>query len=353
MALEVNPPRRDRLKAGRSGDGQMRALWRLTAWGGAAALALTALAATTQTETGGERLKLALNPLLVQTHAVAELPPRKAEKDAGTRALESEVRRLASDRDRLATRLASLERHLDEVTGSIERRPATPTSGSSSSPALQLQPQPAPVASTAAATVAPASQEHAPVAMTAAAVTGAATRDAIYLAAPLIDPLALPPGSEREGWWPVTDATPTTAPPLTEAREIVPLPPTRLAAQPATRLAALPAMRVTAASPTNRHAPVLAPAAAAHHEYGIELAAAPDMEALRTQWSAVKANYGPLLAGLQPIALRDARPGSKQLRLVAGPMPSLAAARQACARLAAARAACRPASFTAAAVVQQ
>lgn len=355
MALEINPPRRDTLKAGRTRDGQMRALWRLTAWGGAAALALTALAATTQTEIGGERLKLALNPLADPTRVVAALPSRPAAKDPETRALEGEVRRLAADRDRLATRLSSLERHLDDLTGSIERQAAPSTPSVSTPPALP--PRPAPVASTSAATAASifSAADSAPhgasPSVSAAAVTGANTSDAIYRTPPTINPLALPPGSEREGWWPVGETVSTAAPPLAEAREIVPLPPTRLASQPPTRLAALPATRVVAAPANERHAPP--PPVAAHHEYGIELAAAPDMEALRSQWSAVKANYGPLLAGLQPIALRDSRPGSKQLRLVAGPMANLAAARQACARLAAARAACRPASFTAAAVVQQ
>ena len=243
MALEIDPPRRDPLKTRRSGDGQMRALWRLTAWGGAAALALTALAATTQTETGAHRLKLALNPLANPTHAVAELPRRQAEKDAETRALEGEVRRLAADRDRLATRLSSLEHQLDGITGSIGRQTVLSVPVPAAPPP-PIQPKPAPVASSPAAT-----------AMSAAAVTGAATRDAIYHAAPIIDPLALPPGSEREGWWPVTEATPTAAPPLTEAREIVPLPPTRLAAQPAARPAGLPAMRVASAPPVERRAP--------------------------------------------------------------------------------------------------
>ena len=59
---------------------------------------------------------------------------------------------------------------------------------------------------------------------------------------------------------------------------------------------------------------------------GIDLGGAPNMEVLRERWAAVKANFGPLLTGLHPLAARDRKPGSTELRLVVGPMPNLAAA---------------------------
>lgn len=353
MALEIDPPRRDLRKASRPRVAQMRALWRVSAWGGAAVLALAAVAATTQTEIGGERLKFALNPLAEPARAVAELPRRQPESDTETRALEDQVRRLAADRDRITTRLSSIERHLDDVTGSIQRQAQSPAPA----PPPVPQPTPAPVASSPAAAPQPASpappaaQDASGPSITAATVTTAPAREAAYQLPPVIDPLAVPPGSEGEGWWPVTEVTLEAAPPLTETREIAPLPPTRLATTPPTRLAATPVTRL-ATLPANAHHTPLQPVGQ-RYEFGIELAAAPDLETLRTQWSAVKANYGPLLAGLQPIALRDTRPGSKRVRLIAGPMPNLVAARQACTRLVAARAACRPARFTAAAVIQQ
>jgi hypothetical protein len=121
-----------------------------------------------------------------------------------------------------------------------------------------------------------------------------------------------------------------------ETREVKVVPPSRLAALPAQEPLGQPA----------RPAP-------ATTEYGIDLGAAPNMEALRARWATIKANLGPLLTGLQPIAVRDRRPGSTQVHLVVGPMPNIAAARQVCTRFAAARVACQPAKFDGEAVVQR
>jgi hypothetical protein len=68
----------------------------------------------------------------------------------------------------------------------------------------------------------------------------------------------------------------------------------------------------------------------------------------------VKANYGPLLTGLQPIAVRERRPnGGTEFKLIAGPVAHLTAARQLCARFVDAHATCRPAKFSADQVVQR
>lgn len=329
MAFEIKPPKRDRMKVDRRRK-ELRALWRLGAWGGAAALALAALAVTAQTDVGGERLKLAFAQPAANTRVVAQLPQPRPEKAADTSALEAQVRRLTADRDRLerlATRLAGIERHIDDITGSIRGQSAQ--AARASAPATD--PAPAPVASVPPAAPAPAPAASA---LPAIRILGKAA-DLARPSSSIIDPLAMPPGSERTGSWPEPEASETAAPPMTEIRDVVPLPPIRLAALP----------------PKSR--PVQPQPAQPRYEYGIELAIAPDLEALRARWTAVKANHGPLLGNLQPLALRDTRPGATHLRLVAGPMPSLSAARLACAKLVAARAACRPARFTADAVVQQ
>jgi hypothetical protein len=308
---------------------ELRPLWRLSAWGGAAALALAALAVTAQTEVGGERLKLALAQPGANKYAVALLPQpqRQPEKGSDTSALEAQVRSLTADRDRLerlASRLAGLERHLDDITGSIGRQPAQPAR--TAVPAAD--PAPHPVGSIPAG--APTRSAATLPVIRALGTTAELARPATAI----IDPLAMPPGSEGTGSWPEAAVSDAAAPPLAEAMNVVPLPPVRLAALP----------------PKTRRLPP--PPAVSRYEYGIELGIAPDLEALRARWTAVKANHGPLLGGLQPLALRDPRPGGKHLRLVAGPMPSLSAARLACAKLSAAHAACRPARFTADAVVQ-
>src|SRR5258708_37386930 len=125
MAIEITPPILD-LAEGRKRRRTMRALWRLSAWGCAAAVALAALAITTQTEGGSERLALALSPANPPVLAadMADLKRRALEKDAETKRLETQVQTLAADRDRLAIRLASIERNLDDMTGSIKRQAA-------------------------------------------------------------------------------------------------------------------------------------------------------------------------------------------------------------------------------------
>ena len=323
MAFEIKPPKRDRMKVDRRRM-EMRALWRLSAWGGAAALALAALAVTAQTDVGGERLKLAFAQPAPNTRVVAQLPQPRTEEAADTSALEAQVRSLTADRDRLerlATRLTGIERHIDDITGSIRGQPAQPVR-----------------ASVPAADPAPDRVASVPAPAAAALPVIRALGETAELArpsSPIIDPLAMAPGSEGAGSWPEPAVSMAAAPPLSETRDVVPLPPMRFAALP----------------PKTR--PLQPQPVPPRYEYGIELAIAPDLEALRARWLAVKANQGPLLAGLQPLALRDPRPGGTHLRLIAGPMPSLSAARLACAKLAAARAACRPARFSADAVVQR
>jgi hypothetical protein len=64
------------------------------------------------------------------------------------------------------------------------------------------------------------------------------------------------------------------------------------------------------------------------------------------QWAALKANYGPMLAGLRPIAAREQRGTVTHYRLVLGPLPNHAAAAKLCARLNAARAPCHAGKFS-------
>ena len=77
------------------------------------------------------------------------------------------------------------------------------------------------------------------------------------------------------------------------------------------------------------------------------------MEAVRQRWTTVKANFGPLLSGMHPLAARDNRPGATGYRLVVGPLPNSAAASGLCAHFTAARTACRAVKFDGDPVVPQ
>ncbi|HWP27712.1 MAG TPA: hypothetical protein VNL39_15385 [Xanthobacteraceae bacterium] len=82
-------------------------------------------------------------------------------------------------------------------------------------------------------------------------------------------------------------------------------------------------------------------------EFGVDLGGAQTIEGLRTLWATIKSRHGTLLDGLRPlITVREkARPGSVELRLVAGPLANAATAARLCAIITAAGAVCQPAVF--------
>lgn len=319
MAHEISPPKREVPRKSRSPQDK---LWRLFGWGGTAALALTALAMTTQTDTGRQRLRLAFATSSEPARVAAVAPPpRETENDIKTRALEVQLGSLAADRDRLSKRLASLEHHLDDLTGSI-RKQATQQR------AIQTVPAPA--------VTAPAPVPGAPAIAAATPASAAPAKQVASLSSPpVIDPLAMPLPANVAMPWPV-HALPQ--PQAHAAMRAVPLPPARLVALP---------------PGADAGEPIVEPPPAPKLEYGIELGSGPNINVLRARWSAVKASLGPLLGGLQPVAVRDRRPGSTNYLLIAGPVPSFAAAHQACARFAAAHVACRPARFDKESMVQR
>jgi hypothetical protein len=128
-------------------------LW-LCGWGVATAVALSALAVTSQTQTATDRLHsiFASN----EPSAVAQMPPRVAQLELETQMLSEQVRALSADRDRLAGRIALLESSVDDVTGAIKRQAAATAAALAARTALsaaQLQPNLAPPIATATSAV--------------------------------------------------------------------------------------------------------------------------------------------------------------------------------------------------------
>ncbi|MDP2408946.1 MAG: hypothetical protein Q8M26_01540 [Pseudolabrys sp.] len=297
MAIEMEPSEPDlrnirkHLHQGASARGVL-------GWGGLALLALSALVLTSQTQSGSERLQQALGSIASEPVAVAVKTPEPVrpvaasapEKDAETRRLEAQLRALEADRDRLTARIATLERNLEDMTGSIRAQAE----------------RPAPVAPAAAAPM-PVPSAPLTIPETRAPETRAPQASAPDTAPPSVAQPAVPA--------PAPATPPQAAAPIVEH---VPMPPVRVAVA--------------------RPAPEPPPARA---EFGIDLGGAPNADALRARWTAIKANFGPLLGGLHPVAVRDRRAGSTELRLVVGPLPTAAAARDLCARFADAQAACR------------
>ena len=268
--------------------GQLRdssVLWRVSLWGGAAILALAAAVLMTQTDIGAQRLQMvfAAEPA-AKPITQADFVPRP-EADAlkrETLRLEAQVRELAADREKLNARIASLETSLSDVTGSLKRELA----------AVAAKP----------ATV-PAKTPATPVPTLSAPQTAPP--------APL-EPIV---AEAKNGHAPATEPAgdPRVAPPLGEP---IPLPPMRIAG-----------------------------VATSTSDIAVDLGGARSFEIMQARWAAVKANFGPLLNGLQPLVARDSRPNMIPYRLIVGPLPNAAAAAQVCARFAASKVTCRSTKF--------
>jgi hypothetical protein len=273
---------------------------------------LTAVALTTQTDTGTERLVLALAPEAVPTRVIAQTDTTPKESD--TKRLEEQLRALAADRDRLVARIASLEHNFEDMTGSIKRQIA--------------------MAPAAAPTLAPISPPSQLPILSAPATT----------ASPTLSPLAMPAATDSAPSWPQAaraDAEPEPkAEPKPDTRaqsqiEEKPLPPPVLHSVP------MPPVRVASATPTGEPAAETPRKA----EIGVDLGGAQSMDVLNARWAAVKANFGPQLGGLHARAANDRRPGAIPYRLLVGPLPNGAAAAALCAHFAAARVTCRTVKF--------
>jgi hypothetical protein len=269
--------------------------WRLTLWGAAACAALTATSLAAISESGAARLQLAANNFAGQPAVVAQIP-RPAGPSPETIKLAEDVRQLTAERERLNTRLASLEHLLEDVTGSVKRQAAAQEAAR-----LPKAAEPASANSIATST----SSASKPAAPSVAAAVASGT------------------------------PTPTISASATTSAADAP------AAEPAATLPAVPL-------PPERFAAVETPTADLMQkpEIGVDLGGALSPDALRAHWAALKATIGPSLGPLTPMMVtRDAKPGSPPYRLIIGPLPSSTAAAAVCARLAPSRTFCQPANF--------
>jgi hypothetical protein len=286
----------------------MPALIRLTSWGAGAALALALAVMSGVSSSGAHRVSVAVAALTGQSEpqrqvTAAQLIPRSADIENETRRLNEAIRLLAADRDRLQTRIGSIERNLDDMTGSVNRQAASsrPPGGNSGSPPLpqisSLQPDAAPAAPN---------------------VTAPGTTPTV--AAPANPPAASTAPASVPTW-----AVNTTSPwPGASAA------PVRTAAAP-------PAATGDAA----RSASV-----ATKTEFGVDIGSGATMDEARALWTATKAKFPSLLNALRPIvAVRENRSGEMDLRVIVGPLSNAAAAAKLCAALGAADVLCAATAF--------
>ena len=289
----------------------LHSMWRVLLWGASATMAVAIVAGTAFSDLGAERLKQTVaalfepaktgaadtsQPQTTQQLAQSATSEQFAALEKQTRELTQTVRELTAERDRVKTRLASLEQNYDDITGAIKKQTAQ-----SSQLAAQLAMQT--TSPKQAATPSPPPVISAPQTMAA-------------VPSPRANSTAAPDT-------PITTAVPSSpaienSPPLEGP---IPLPPMRTAA-------------LESESP------------AAVRELGVDVGGAASLDALRANWAALKANVGPDIVGLAPSFIARQRPsGGTDYRLILGPLPNSAAALRLCAKLIAARVNCRAGTF--------
>jgi len=249
----------------------------------------------------------------------AQLLARANDPDAETKRLAEAVRLLTQDRDRLATRIAALERNIDDLTGSISR--ATPAP---SSRPLQSDNGPGSPANTTASL---SPQPPAPVAppLTRTAMAGpAAVPDSPPPSAAMTAPAIAPPATAAANAPPATTDAPVPRPGPMSTIEFY----TRSTTGPADDPS--PAGSVATAT-----------------DFGVDLGGATSVNGLRALWTTLKGKHAQLLNGLWPVmSVRDrAKPGTVELRLVAGPLPNAGNAARLCAAFTTAGVICQPTVF--------
>lgn len=283
-------------------------LWRLGLWGVAAVGALTLGILSGQLPVTAQRTQVAANELAGRARQVeASIHDNQLE----ARRLSAAIDTLNSDRDRLFSRLSSIEQNLDVVTGSIRKADDKPVATPWPDPTTARIIDAAPFA---IAVPPSAPQQTAPPQVLAA----------VAPAEPVSEASATPAGPEIA---PPAEASP---PPSS--------PPPVIQAMPTLEPQAAPVEPEN--TPANETPVALA-------EFGIDLGAANSINGLRALWRSLVKSHKAQLDGLRPlISVQERRNGlGLQLRLIAGPIKDAAAVARLCVVLDNARRDCKMANF--------
>jgi len=318
----------------------LRALLRLATWGCVAATALMLAVLSASMATKHQALAPSTTALQVPA-ATVQLTTRQTEPDKAPHQLSEAVSGLTADRDRLVARIASLERNLEDVTGSIKQQAAPPASVSAQTSMHAPTTAPAP-ASVPARESMPA-QASAPASGAAAAPRPIPTLAPTATAPTPSSPAPPAPRSqvqpEKEKVTPAAaTAPPAATPPPTPPPGAIAASPSAPAAPPAaapppTRVANLP----EASDPEGKSRIV---------DFGLDIGGATTFDGLRALWNSVRNNTADLFDDLHPmVAVRENKSRAVDLRLVVGPIGSSEAATQMCATLLAARRFCQMTIF--------
>jgi len=352
-----------------------RALWRLGSWGLGAVGAVIVAVLANQTSLGWRRDQVAAADLTRQTQQIQTVAK---DSQGEARRLASAIDTLNSDRDRLYSRVSTLEQGLDSVTGAIARQtgsaaapaaaaaPATAVETAAAQPPTPTPaPAVAPVATVQAAAEKPATADKPRMAPADAspATTSSTSQDTVKPDPAKPDP-AKTGGAKTDGAKTDTakadsaksqPASPST--PLVASKSMM-APPDPAAARltepdkPASAVTASPMPEVVAAATPAEDAEAddaAAPKAALQRtEFAVDLGSANSLGGLRALWRGLlKSKANAPLAALRPIiVVKEGNNGlGMQLRLVAGPLNDAGAAAKICAVMTENKRACETTIF--------
>ena len=283
-------------------------------WGSIAVCAVLAAAFTIAVVVGAHRgiqfaslPKRSPPPAAVERPTTIVPPPAVSERDFAR--VNDALRDLAAERDRLVARVEQLERTIGDITASIkDRAEAAPTAPP------QEKAAPEPQAQVTETVPPPRSPARAAPASPPIATTGSINPSA-RTAPPLSDPIGV------------------FRPYVVMQQSNTPAPPPQ---SPQAPMQILP--KQIDALPNN---------GATRTEFAVDLGSEASIEGLRALWSTLRGTHGATLGALRPlVSIREgARPGTTELRLIAGPLANAGAAAQACATLQAKGVNCRTAVF--------
>jgi hypothetical protein len=341
-----------------------RAMFRLGTWGVASVGAVIVAVLANQNAIKSRHDEVAALDLSRQSQQIQSVAK---ESQNETRRLAAAIDTLNGDRDRMYSRLTSLEQGLDSMTGTIAKQRAAatapptpapvgpPAPASPSQPAAQTAaPEPAPAVAAVTTTVtttpekprAEIKKPAPPPTATAAAATpapGTLNPPATASAEPLMASKSLmgpPDVAAAKLIEPEPSAKTAAAPPPAPPAPAPMMAPAASAPSPV----ASPAPEVVASKPAADKLAVAEPAPSAppplavrHTEFGVDVGGANSVGGLRALWRGLlKSRSNTQLAALQPVIVVKERDNGlgMQLRLVAGPLGDAAAAARICAKMA-------------------
>ncbi|MCA6113937.1 hypothetical protein J6524_03210 [Bradyrhizobium sp. WSM 1738] len=313
-----------------------RTLWRIASWGVGATGAVILAVMANQSSFGLRREQVAAADLTRQGQQIQTLA-RETQNEA--RRLAAAIETLNTDRDRLYTRVTSLEQGLDSVTGAIAKQGSAPASPAIAHAEPQAAPHPQPPV--AAVTTAPAADKSAAVVEPSPATVSVPAKDSAKTDTAKAEN-AKAETAKAEMIKP-EPAKPSPATPLMASRSMMasPDPAAGKLLEPGKTLSAViasPLPDVVAASSSDADADdTNAPMASLQRtEFGVDLGTANSVNGLRALWRGLlKSRSNAPLTALRPIIVIKEGAGGlgMQLRLVAGPLHDAGAAAKICAVL--------------------